>query len=56
MNKVVAKKQCDLEIALQWTIMAKNSLISVPGYSANQLVFGCNPNWLSIFTNMPPAL
>ena len=56
MNKIRAEKQCDWETALQWAIMAKNSLSSISGYSAYQLVFGRNPNLPSIFTNMLPAL
>ena len=45
-----------LETAVAWAISAKNSLKNVHGFSPNQLVFGCNPNYPNIETDSPPAL
>ena len=39
------------EIALSWAVLAKNSLISVNGFSKHQLVFGNNPNLPSVSNN-----
>lgn len=56
MNKVKAERNCNWETALYWALIAKKSLNNISGYSSYQLVFGCNPNLPSIFTNEPPAL
>ena len=45
----------DLELAIHWCVAAKNSLISVYGFSPNQLVFGRNPSLPSVHTDLPPA-
>ena len=55
-HKIIADTDCSLEIALAWAVNAKNSLHSVYGYSPNQLVFGCNPNFLSCLNDIRPAL
>lgn len=41
--KVKRDNQLDLNTALDWALMAKNSLHNVHGYSPNQLMFGQNP-------------
>ena len=41
---------------LSWANMARNSLQMWNGYSSHQLVFGENPNLLSIMQDTLPAL
>ena len=55
-RKIMDDLDCDIDIAVGWTISAKNSLKSVHGFSSNQLVFGCNPNFPNMLDNKPPAL
>ncbi|KAL2093504.1 hypothetical protein ACEWY4_010816 [Coilia grayii] len=54
--KVKTSNDCDWETALDWALMAKNTLQNVHGYSPHQLVFGQNPNLPSVLTDKPPAL
>lgn len=54
--KLRAENDCDWETALNWRLMAKNSLHNVHGFSPYQLVYGRNPNLPSVLTNRPPAL
>lgn len=54
--KLRAENDCDWETALNWGLMAKNSLHNVHGFSPYQLVYGRNPNLPSVLTNRPPAL
>ena len=54
--KTMEDTQCSLEVAVPWAVSAKNALANIHGFSANQLVFGCNPNTPSVLTNAPPAL
>ena len=56
MEKVLSDVGCSLEIALAWCLSAKNVLLNAYGYSPNQLVFGCNPNFPSFIENKLPAL
>lgn len=53
--KTMQDSHCDLELAVQWSVAAKNTLSNVYGFSPNQLVFGKNPNFPSVHTDMPPA-
>jgi transposase InsO family protein len=55
-KKVKEDRNCSWEVALHWALMAKNSLSSVHGYSAHQLVFGRNPNLPSVIDDALPAL
>ena len=55
-TKMMDDLKCDLNLAVSWSISAKNSLKNVNGYSPNQLVFGRNPNFPSNLINKPPAL
>lgn len=55
-TKVRASNGCDWETALDWALMAKNTLQNVHGYSPHQLVFGQNPNLPSVLIDKPPAL
>ena len=54
--KIVHETKCSVENALVWAVSAKNSLHNNLGFSPNQLVFGRNPNLLSVLTAKPPAL
>lgn len=54
--KVKRDNNCDWKTALDWALMAKNSLHNVHGYSPYQLVFGQNPNLPSVLTDKPPAM
>ena len=55
-HKVKQDRNCTWDMALQWALMAKNSLSNVHGYSAHQLVFGTNPNLPSVLVDNLPAL
>ena len=55
-KKTLEDIHCCFEIALAWTISAKNTLHSVLGFSPNQLVFGRNPNLPSFLNDKLPAL
>ena len=46
----------NLDIAVGWSISAKNSLKNVHGFSPNQLVFGFNPNLPNCENSKLPAL
>ena len=50
-GKVLSDVKCGLDVALAWCLSAKNSLLNSYGYSSDQLVFGYNPNFLSILNN-----
>lgn len=54
--KVKRDNKCDWKMALDWALMAKNSMHNVHGYSPYQLVFGQNPNLPSVLIDKPPAL
>uniref|UniRef100_M4AZE1 Integrase catalytic domain-containing protein n=1 Tax=Xiphophorus maculatus TaxID=8083 RepID=M4AZE1_XIPMA len=54
--KVKASTGCDWSTAMDWALMAKNSMQSVHGYSPHQLVFGQNPNLPSVLIDKVPAL
>ena len=49
---------CKLELALTWTVTAKNSLKNVNDFSPNQLVLGVggNPNFLTALYSKFPTL
>lgn len=55
-QNVKREKGCDWQTALDWALMAKNSMLNVHGYSPYQLVFGQNPNLYSVLTDKLPAL
>ena len=55
-DKILHDQNYPVELALAWAVSEKNSLSNVFGYSPNQLVFGKNPNLLSVLTDEPPAL
>ena len=55
-KKLRNSNDCDWDIALDWALMAKNTMQNVHGYSLHQLVFGQNPNLPSVLTDKPPAL
>ena len=43
-RKVTDDNNCSLDLAIAWSVSAKNSLSNVYGFSPNQLVFGRNIN------------
>ena len=53
--KTQQDSQCDLELAVLWSVAAKNALSNVYGFSPNQLVFGKNPNYPTVHLDLPPA-
>ena len=55
LDKVMKDTNCCAEIALHWTIAAKNCLMNVYGFSPNSLVFGRNPSFPNVLNNRPPA-
>ena len=55
MDRVVADVGCKVNIALHWSVAAKNSLANVSGFSPNMLVFGRNISFPSGMNNKPPA-
>ena len=48
MMKTVDDVKCEPDIALAWSVSAKNSLQNHGGYSPNQLVFGHNVSFPSL--------
>ena len=55
-HNAISESGSSLEIALQWVINAKNSLLNVHGFSPYQLVFSTNPRLPNVLSNRPPAL
>ena len=56
MLKILDEQKCSAEIALAWSLSAKNALQNVYGFSPNQLVFGHNTNLPSVMNSELPAL
>lgn len=56
LSKIKKDNGCSWAMALDWGLMAKNTMHNVHGYSPYQLVFGQNPNMPSVLTDKPPAL
>lgn len=54
-EKTMAGARCSLEMAVHWSVSAKNSLMNVYGFSPNQLVFGTNPNLPTVHSDRPSA-
>ena len=54
--KTMEESSCSLDVALSWSLCAKNSLSNVNGYSPHQLVFGKNPTLPSVLHDKLPAL
>ena len=50
-SKVMKDVNCQLEVAVAWSVSAKNCLKHVYGFSTNQLLFGRNPNYPNNFDN-----
>lgn len=55
LQKIKSSENVSWDIALSWSIFAKNSLQNVQGFSPFQLVFGKNPNFHSNLFNREPA-
>ena len=56
MEKIMEETGCSKEVALGWSINAKNSLLNHYGFSPNQLLLGRNPNFPSVMVDKLPAL
>ena len=56
LNKIRANSDLSWETAICWAVNAKNSLLSVHGFSPYQIVYGRNPNLPSTIVNKAPAL
>ena len=56
LKKVRESSDLSWETAICWAVNAKNSLLSVHGFSPYQIVYGRNPNLPSTIVNKPPAL
>ena len=54
--QILASTDVSFDMALGWSVAAKNSLKNVHGYSPNQLVFGRNPNFPISLNSALPAL
>ena len=54
-TKTMADCGCSFELAVPWSVAAKNSLLNVYGCSPNQLVFGWNHNKPAVHSDRPPA-
>ena len=54
--KTMEETGCSIETATVWSVSAKNTLYGHSGYSANQMVFGKNPNLPSVLTDKLPAM
>ena len=54
-HKVRLDVGCSVQMALAWSLSAKNCLANVHGFSPNQLVFSKNPNFPNILDNKVPA-
>ena len=55
LQKVIKDTDCTIDIALNWSLAAKNCLLNVFGFSPNVLVFGSNPSFPSVLSNRFPA-
>ena len=56
LKKMMEDSDLSWETAICWAVNAKNSLLSVHGFSPYQIVYGRNPNLPSVIVNKPPAL
>ena len=54
-TKVHQESYCSFEIALAWSVAAKNASKNLCGYSPNQLVFGKNPNMQTTLNSKLPT-
>lgn len=55
-QRVIDDTKCSTDVALAWSVAARNALQNFSGYSPNQLVFGRNPSLPNVMNNDPPAL
>ena len=54
-EKLLSEDSLDGELAVHWSVAAKNSLATVYGFSPNTLVFGRDPSIPNVFDNKLPA-
>ena len=53
--KVLSDVKCEPDLALSWSLAAKNSLLNNNGFSPNQLVFGESCRFPSVVTDNLPT-
>ena len=56
LDKILEENNCDLELAVLWSVNAKNSLTNIHGLSPYQLAISTNPKLPSIHNAKAPAL
>ena len=56
MKKTMDDAKCSPEVALAWSVSAKNALQNNNGFTPNQLVFGHNVNLPTVLSDQLPAL
>ena len=56
MKKTIEDEKCAPEIALSWSVSAKNALSNNSGHSPNEMVFGFNINTPTVLNDKIPAL
>ena len=56
LDKVLADKNCNIDLAIAWSVNAKNSLANVNGFTPYQISIGTNPRLPSLLSDRPPAL
>lgn len=55
-TKAMVNVQGEIDVVLGCSVNTNTALYSVNGHSPNKLVFGRNPNILTVMNNWPPAL
>ena len=55
-NKIMEDTKCDAQMALAWSVAARNALDNKAGFSPNQLVFGFNPAIPDLYSSDLPGL
>jgi len=55
-RRIIHESKCSVDIALAWAVAARNALHNFSGFAPNQLVFGNNPVYPSVFTGDAPQL
>ena len=54
-SKIMEDTGCNVHIALSWAVAARNAFDNKSGVSPNQLVFGFNPSFPTIYDSKLPA-
>lgn len=56
LDKVIAETGCNIDLAIAWSVNAKNSLANVNGFTPYQISIGTNPKLPSLLNDKLPAL